>query len=133
MACVISSNQASARPRLLYPLRSHLGSKPLVLARRSESAYQHTRGKRRFHFSPARKTTEASLRSDLCPSVWLVCLLEVPRAVPIGCRGLLGGVGVEAVIGPTAAGAATSIVAKIGSFKFTSAVGGGSRAALRPA
>jgi len=93
-----------------------LGAAPLACL------YQHTRGKRRFHFSPARSRTEASWRSDLCPPAWLVRLLEFPRAVSVCCRERSGGPRLEAATASTAAEATTSVMAKTGSSKFAVSV-----------
>src|ERR671917_276947 len=94
--------------------------------------YLHTRGKRRFHFSPARSGTEASRRSDLCPPAWLALLVVFPRGVsvrPLKSREERS----EAAAGSAAVGSTISSAAETGAFKLTLVVGAESGTALRPA
>jgi hypothetical protein len=72
-----------ALPAALPPLSCRVAKQRMTgpLAVRP-APYQHTRGKRRFHFSPALSSKEASRRSDLCPPACSALLLVFPLAVP---------------------------------------------------
>jgi transposase len=81
---VVATSRVRELEKRVRDLERLLGRK--TVAAPSACSYQHNRGKRRFHLSPARRSAAASLRSDQCPPAWTALLLVFPRGMPIGCR-----------------------------------------------
>src|SRR4051812_12136451 len=98
------------------PLRL-LGTAPLACP------YQQTRGKRRFHFSPARRRGDVPWRPALRPRPWLALLLH-PRTRPVRPSERSRGLTLKDGTGCTAAGATTSLTIKPGSSRLDGSVAG---------
>jgi hypothetical protein len=102
-----------ALPAALPPLSCRVAKQRMTgpLAVRP-APYQHTRGKRRFHFSPALSSKEASRRSDLCPQLALpfssCSLAQCRRRSLVGDAGQRGPGGtalhVRSAVGPIRVG-----------------------------
>ena len=92
--------------------------------------YQQTRGKRRFHFSPARRRVDAPWRSALRPTAWSAFLRHPRKRLRPGERS--SGLTLKDGIGGTTAGATASSTVKTGSSRLNgSAAGVRSRTASR--
>ena len=96
--------------------------------------YQQTRGKRRFHFSPARRPVEALWRSPPRPTARKGLLSLPARGLPVRSGGSSRGLGIKAGTGSAAADPPTSLAAKTGSSRLSgSAAGIEARSVVRPA